>query len=278
MISRIMSLYGVKFPPFGTDVPTEAIYTTPQVDAFVRRIELGLTDGGFAMITGDPGTGKSAVLRLLEARLRALPNVIVGTIEHPQSRTSDFYRELGELFGVPLAIHNRWGGFKGLRTRWSDHIASSLTRPVLILDEAQETLTPVLSELRILASKDLDARQLLSVVLAGDARLPERLRTAELLPLGSRIRRRCVIEYASRDELVACLDHRLQVAGNPSLMTAELKTTLADHAAGNYRVLLNLADELLTVAADRDLPRLDEKLFLDVFGQTPRPKPQNRKR
>ena len=41
---------------------------------------------------------------------------------------------------------------------------------------------------------------------------------------------------------------------------------------------MNLADELLTVAADRDLPRLDEKLFLDVFGQSPKPKPPARKR
>ena len=73
-------------------------------------------------------------------------------------------------------------------------------------------------------------------------------------------------------------DHLLEAAGNPSLMTTELKATLADHAAGNYRVLMNLADELLTVAADRDLPRLDEKLFLDVFGQPPKPKGPSRKR
>jgi general secretion pathway protein A len=278
MLSKLLALYGVKYHPFRPDVPTEALYVTPWVDAFVRRVEIGIADGGFAMVTGDPGTGKSVVMRLLAERLRALPNVIVGTIEHPQSRTSDFYRELGDLFGVPLAVHNRWAGFKALRSRWSDHIASSLTRPVLILDEAQEALTPALSELRILASKDLDARQLLSVVLAGDARLPERLRTAELLPLGSRIRRRLVLEYASRDELLACLEHRLDAAGNPSLMTTELKATLADHAAGNYRVLMNLADELLTVAADRDLGRLDEKLFLDVFGQSPKPKPPARKR
>jgi general secretion pathway protein A len=278
MLSKLLSLYGVKYHPFRPDVPTEALYVTPWVDAFVRRVEIGIADGGFAMVTGDPGTGKSVVMRLLAERLRALPNVIVGTIEHPQSRTSDFYRELGDLFGVPLAIHNRWGGFKALRSRWSDHIASTLTRPVLIMDEAQEALTPALSELRILASKDLDARQLLSVVLAGDARLPERLRTAELLPLGSRIRRRLVLEYASRDELLACLEHRLAAAGNASLMTAELKATLVDHAAGNYRVLLNLADELLTVAADRDLPRLDEKLYLDVFGQPQKSKSTTRKR
>jgi hypothetical protein len=79
------------------------------------------------------------------------------------------------------------------------------------------------------------------------------------------------LEYASRDELLACLDHLLETAGNPSLMTTELKATLADHAAGNYRVLMNLGDELLSIAADRDLPRLDEKLFLDAFNQQPRP-------
>jgi type II secretory pathway predicted ATPase ExeA len=199
-------------------------------------------------------------------------------MERPQSSTADFYRELGDIFGVTLSAHNRWGGFKALRARWCEHIASTLTRPVLILDEAQEAPTAVLSELRLLASKDLDSRQLLSVVFAGDARLPERFRTAELLPLGSRIRRRLVLDYASRDELCACLDHLLHVAGNPSLMTAELKATLADHAAGNYRVLMNLADELLVSAADRDLPRLDEKLYFEVFAQPQKPKTPARKR
>lgn len=271
-MSKLLSVFGLKFHPFRPDVPVEALFTTPAVDSFVRRVELGIADGGFAMLTGDPGTGKSVALRLLATRLRALPDVLVGTIEHPQSRTMDFYRELGELFGVPLAAHNRWSGFKALRARWTEHIGSTRRRPVLIVDEAQETLTPVFNELRILASKELDSKQLLCAVFAGDARLPERLRSAELLPLGSRIRRRLVLDYASRDELLACLDHLLSAAGNTSLMTSELKVTLADHAAGNYRVLMNLGDELLAVAAERELGRLDEKLFLEVFAQTPKPK------
>lgn len=272
-MSKLLSLYGLKFHPFRPDVPIDALFTTPAVDSYLRRVELGVADGGFAMLTGDPGTGKSVALRLLAERLRALPDVIVGTLEHPQSRTMDFYRELADLFGITLTAHNRWGGFKALRSRWADHIASTRCRPILIVDEAQETLSPVFNELRILASKDLDSKQLLCVVFAGDARLPERLRSAELLPLGSRIRRRLNLDYASRDELLACLDHLLAAAGNSSLMTSELRVTLADHAAGNYRVLMNLGDELLAVAADRELARLDEKLFLEVFAQPAKSKP-----
>jgi len=278
MTTKLQTLYGLKFNPFRPDVPVEALHTTPTVDVFLRRVELGIADGGYVMVTGEPGTGKSVALRLLARRLSALRDVVVGTIEHPQSRTMDFYRELGELFCVPFQSHNRWGGFKALRTRWSEYIASSLCRPVLILDEAQEALTSVLTELRVLASKDLDSRQLLCVVLAGDARLIERLRAPDLLPLGSRIRRRLTLDYASRDELLACLDHLLETAGNPSLLTTELKATLADHSAGNYRVLMNLCDELLTTAADRELPRLDEKLYLEVFQPPPAKKVNGKKR
>jgi general secretion pathway protein A len=278
MNTKLLSVYGLKFHPFRPDVPVEALFTTPVVDVFLRRVELGIADGGFAMVTGDPGTGKSIALRLLAERLRNLPNVVVGTLEHPQSRTSDFYRELGDVFGIALGAHNRWAGFKALRARWNEHIAATLMRPVLIIDEAQETLTTVLNELRVLSSKDLDARQLLCVVFAGDTRLPDRLRSPELLPLGSRIRRRLTLDYAARDELLACLDQLLAAAGNTSLMTTELKATLADHAAGNFRVMMNLCDELLVTAVDRGLPRLDEKLYLETFGQPQKPKPVVRKR
>jgi len=277
MTTNILTFHGLKFFPFGPDIPAEALHETSQVEVFARRVERCVADGGFAMISGESGTGKTIASRIVNHRLSALPNVVVGTIEHPQSRTSDFYRELGDLYGVSLSNHNRWGGFKSLRTRWSEHIASTLMRPVLILDEAQEALTPVLTELRILSSKSFDSKQLLTVVFVGDQRLPERFRSPDLVPLGARVRRRLPLDYASREDLLACLDHVLTVAGNPTLMTDELKSTVVDHAAGNYRVMMGLCEELLLVAVDRSIPRLDEKLFLEVFGQPSKPKPQKKR-
>jgi type II secretory pathway predicted ATPase ExeA len=267
MNSKLLALYGLKWHPVSTEVPTQALHVTARLEHFCWRIEQGLIrEGGFAMIHGDPGSGKSVALRLLAERLARIPDITVGAIAHPQSNLADFYREMGDLFGVPLRPHNRWGGFKALREVWFGHLESTRRRPVLLIDEAQEMSPAVLSELRLMASARFDSQSLLCVVIAGDARLPEKLRREELVPLGSRIRVRLVTESASREELLACLKHLTSEAGNASLMSPGLMQTLCDHAAGNYRILTTLAAELLAVAAHRELPQLDEKLYLEVFA------------
>ena len=268
MNHKLLALYGLKFNPFSPELPTKAIFVPPKVENFCWRIEHAqVREGGFAMIHGDPGTGKSVVLRLLAQRLSNVPDITVGAINHPQSNLADFYRELGDIFGVGLRPSKRWAGFKALRERWLSHLESSRIRAVLLIDEAQEMTPQALSELRLLSSARFDSQPLLCIVLAGDARLIEKLRHDDLVPLGSRIRTRLTTEFASRQELLACLEHLLADAGNASLMTPQLRHTLCDHAAGNYRILTTMAAELLAVGAQRELPQLDEKLYLDVFAQ-----------
>ena len=268
MNQRLLALYGLKWNPFSPELPTEAIFVPPKLENFCWRIEHAqIREGGFAMIHGDPGTGKSVALRLLAERLARLPDVAVGVINHPQSSLADLYRELGDIFAVPLRPHNRWGGFKSLRERWLAHLESTRGRAVLLIDEAQEMSPAALCELRLMASARFDSQPLLCVVLAGDARLIDKLRREELIPLGSRIRTRLATEHASREELLAGLNHLLGGAGNASLMTPTLRHTLCDHAAGNYRILTTMAAELLAAAAQRELPQLDEKLYLEVFAQ-----------
>ena len=267
MNTKLLALYGLKFNPFTSEVPTEALHITSKLENFCWRIEHSLIrEGGFALISGEAGTGKSVSLRVLSQRLEQVRDVQVGIIAHSSSNLADFYRELGDVFGVTLSAHNRWNGFKTLRERWIHHMESTLLRPVLFIDEAQEMRTYVLNELRLLSSMQFDSRLLLSVILAGDQRLNDKLRKEELIPLGSRIRVRFNTEYASSEELMQTLQHLLASAGNPRLMTPELMQTLCDHSLGNYRLLCSIAAELLDTAARQERTQLDEKLYLECFA------------
>ena len=265
MASDLKALYGLKYDPFTPGVPVEALSRTRAVEEFVWRIARQVGDGGFALISGEPGFGKSACLRILRDELSDLRDVTVGVLTRPQASVADSYRELGHLFGVPLTPHNRWAGATALREKWRAHIENAGVRPVLIVDEAQETRTSVLNELRLLATAELDAATILTVVLAGDDRLTERLRTPEILPLGSRIGARLRLESASDDDLRASLARRMSEAGAPKLMSDELVATLAAHAGGNYRILTTMAYQLLGAAAHRKRERLDQGLYLEVF-------------
>ena len=274
---KLLSLWGLKWNPFSPELPAEALLVTAKTENFAWRVEQLVQEGGFALISGESGTGKSVVLRIVAQRLAALRDVVVGVIERPQSKTPDFYRELGDIFSVKLSPSNRWGGFRALRERWKAHLASSRIKPVLLVDEAQQMTPVVLSELRILSSADFDATSLLTVVLSGDGRLLELLRHEDLIPLGTRIRTRLQTEPASRDELLELLGHALSKAGNPTLMTTQLIDTLVDHSAGNYRLLMTMSAELLAYGMAHEVTQLDEKFYLEVF-QTKLPRPAAKKK
>jgi type II secretory pathway predicted ATPase ExeA len=265
---KLLALYGLKWNPFTPGVPVEALHVSARLESFCWRVRQLSGEGGFALLTGAPGTGKSAALRILAAALAAQRDVRLGVISRPQANIADFYREMGDLFGVELHPHNRWAGAKVLRQRWQATIDATLARPVLIIDEAQEIQAAVLAELRLLSSAELDSHILLTVVLAGDGRLAVRLRTDEFLPLDSRMRVRLAMDRLPPPELQDCLRHALQQAGMPTLMTPEVIATLCDHAQGNLRALMIMADELLLAAARREARQIDATLFFEVCAVT----------
>jgi hypothetical protein len=94
-------------------------------------------------------------------------------------------------------------------------------------------------------------------MLAGDSRLTERFHHADLLPIASRIR---------TQQLLDCLAHLLDKAGNLNLMTPQVQTALCEHAAGNLPLLMNMANELLAEAVRREVNQIDEKLFFETFA------------
>jgi len=264
---KIHALYGLKWNPFQADVPAEALFESAPVSSFRGRVEKLCAVGGYALLVGEPGTGKSAALRVVTRSLAAIPDVLVGVLTRPQASVFDFYRELGELFGLSLSPANRWGGTKVLRDRWLEHVERTGVRPVLVVDEAQEMRAEVLNEIRLLASYMLDSQLLLAVLLAGDPRLAERLRTRELAALGTRIRVRLDLGALSPDVLREVLGHAIAEAGGTHLVTDALIDLVTTHAGGNLRAMMNMAAELLEAGLSKEAQRLDEALFFDLYGE-----------
>ena len=131
---------------------------------------------------------------------------------------------------------------------------------------SDQVLSVCLNEIRLLQSDHFDSKSLLTSVLCGDMRLPQRFRTPQLASLGTRMRLRLNIAPYPPKTLLEIIEHNLKHAGAEHLMNQDLKQTLAEHAAGNLRVLNTMAADLLTAAAEKQLRQLDEKLFFEVFS------------
>lgn len=263
----LLACFGLKWNPFSSEVPVSALWQPAPLEQFCWRMQAQVREGGFALITGESGTGKSAALRTLAHQLAAIPDLRLLPITRPQSIISDFYRELGALCGTTFNHHNRWGGFKVLRELWLNHVQNTRLRPVLLIDEAQQMQSSVLAELRILASSDFDSKTIATVVLCGDQQLVQRFRSPELIPIASRIRVRLLLRALEPKEMLDWLKHVLAQAGAPHLFSHEVMTTLSQTSAGNLRALANSANELLAAAAKNDLAQINEKLYLETFNR-----------
>ncbi len=89
--------------------------------------------------------------------------------------------------------------------------------------------------------------------------------------MASRIRSRLRTEPLAPPQLLQCLNHLLKTAGNPKLLSSPLLQTLCEHAAGNLRLLMNLAHDLLAAALHQERDQIDEQLFFQVFALDPKP-------
>jgi type II secretory pathway predicted ATPase ExeA len=78
MSHQLITFYGLKWNPFASDVPVEGLLSTNPIEHFAWRVEHLIAEGGFALITGDCGTGKSVALRLLAEHLSRLRDVSTG--------------------------------------------------------------------------------------------------------------------------------------------------------------------------------------------------------
>lgn len=249
--------FGLDRPPFSIAPDPRFLYLGERHQEALAHLVWGLnTDGGFVVLTGEVGTGKTTLSRSLLDRVPE--NTDIAFVINPRLSARELLATLCEELGdAPV-------GEQISSKRLVDRINRLLLaahalgrRTVLVIDEAQNLTRDVLEQIRLLTNLETSERKLLQVVLIGQPELDDMLRRPDLRQLAQRITARYHLTPMSREELARCVRHRLEVAGsqrNP--FTRSGLAALYRCSRGIPRVANLIADRALLGAYATDQDRI----------------------
>ncbi len=210
--------FGLKDVPFSIAPDPRYLYMSEGHREALAHLLYGMSsDGGFVLLTGEVGTGKTTVCRCL---LEKVPqDTEIAFILNPKLTAAELLAAVCDEFGIGHTEGSE--SIKVLVDRINAYLLAACEsgkRAVLIIEEAQNLSAEVLEQLRLLTNLETNRRKLLQIILLGQPELREMLGRAELRQLGQRITARYHLGPLSRKETAAYILHRLGIAG----CTAEL--------------------------------------------------------
>jgi general secretion pathway protein A len=246
-MNKILSTYGLTRPPFSKDLPASEMFQTDQLLEIVFGLKAAIEGRTSAVVTGDSGSGKTCLIRALEADLPQGRYRLLYTANSSVNRR-DFYRQLS--VGLGLEPHS---SFAALYANVSQHIQDLATqhklRVILVCDEAHMLPIQVLEQLHVLMNFEKDSKPWLSIILVGLPDLRETLKRNVLASLVSRIPIRLHVPPLDPDQVKAYVRHRMNTAGcRRDVFSDDALLLMAKATGGLMRRVDLLADHCLTIA------------------------------
>jgi general secretion pathway protein A len=270
------SFFGFKHEPFSIAPDPRYLYMSGRHREALAHLLYGVkgAGGGFVLLTGEIGAGKTTVCRCL---LEQIPkHCDVAYIFNPKLTALELLKTVCDEFHVPYT-HD--GPGQATVKDYLDPLNTFLLKThavglnnVLIIDEAQNLSSDVLEQLRLLTNLETNQRKLLQIVLIGQPELRTMLARPELEQLAQRVIARYHLDALSEGETVKYLQHRLGVAGLVSANPFTRRAMLRIHrrSRGVPRRINLLADRALLGAYADGVARVDhrivERAAAEVFG------------
>jgi type II secretory pathway predicted ATPase ExeA len=263
-VTRWLSSWGLREPPFSKEVGDKDLWIPSSRTGAVERLVETCHDRGHALLEGEPGVGKTCVLRALRHRLPKdgfrltyCHNVTLGR--------RDFYRHVCLALGLTPSA-TAAAVFYAISTHVAE-LGQDKVHPVLLIDEAHLLHQDVLEHLHIMANYEWDSRALLSIILVGLPETRQRLSLAKNRSLWSRIHTRVALSEATIGDTAEYMAHRLRRAGcEREIFNSDAITLIHEHAQGRLRDTDRIATDALKLGARRKLRVIDRELVGRVLG------------
>jgi len=264
MRSSDLTWFGLRAAPFTKEIGDDDLWMPSSKTELVDELADAISARASTLLTGEPGVGKTCVLRALRRRLS--PESYRLTYCHNATLgRRDFYRQLCVALGLTPSA-TAAAVFYAVSTH-VEELGRERLHPVFLLDEAHLLHQDVLDHLHILLNYQWDSRALLSLVLIGLPELETQLERRRNRSLYSRIHHRFVIDDADPADTAEYVAYRLGLVGaEKSLFAADAIELMQEHATGALRDVDRVANGAMRDAARRKKKVVDRDAVERVLG------------
>ncbi len=253
------AFYSMTMNPFDKSIPAEKIYESGDYRQFASRMEYFKSTRGFALVYGEPGSGKTTGIRAFTAKLNPQ---LFKVVYLPLSTVTvqDFYRHLA--VGLGLKPHFRK---VDIFHQVQEHIANAYYQKKIatfvIIDEAQFIQHAILNDLRLLFNFEMDSKNYAMVLLSGQSVFLHQL----TLNINEPLRQRITISYGfnglTREETGNYLSAMLKLAGVAEpLFTPDAVEAIISFSNGLPRKINNLAEKALLAGFQEKARAIDARI------------------
>ncbi|MET1254579.1 AAA family ATPase [Aliikangiella maris] len=260
--------FSLKERPFSISPDPRFLFMSSRYREALAHLTYGVQDGGgFVLLTGEVGTGKTTVCRCL---LQQLPeNTCLAFVLNPKLSSLELLATICDELKV--SYPENCDSLKILTDKLSEHLLDCYKKGlhvVVMIDEAQNLQTDVLEQIRLLTNLETNQKKLLQIILVGQPELQEKLAKRELRQLAQRVTARYHLQPLKLKETIAYIIHRMRIAGcNRSLFSLNSVEYLHAKTHGIPRLINTICDRALFAAAARRKARVDKPIMMQAVKE-----------